>query len=244
MPQFTDEIRVLESPIDVMYLMHKSFMIHSERTEALANKAQSGGDIKELTEALDGWIAQLLYHAKIEDEFMTGPLKDTLLQDGRTPLRENEKEHEELRRQGGALDDYMEQGDHASLKSEVASMTLAMEDRDHAELMGKAEEVEKAIRDAIGEEQVLARTRRHLYQSVMSFRVTEFDHFENEEAFVLPLVKDQMSDAEELECVRKLLFDNESSDPRWIIDFVAGELEDNERELLNELEKQIQNQSK
>ena len=244
MPTFSDEIRVLESPIDVMYLMHKAFMIHSERTEALADKAQSGGDIKELAEALDGWLAQLLYHAKIEDEFMTGPLKDTLLQDGRTPLRENEKEHEELRQKGGALADYMEQGDHASLRSEVASMALAMEDRDHAELMGKAEEVEKAIRDAIGEEQVLARTRRHLYQSVMSFRVTEFDHFENEEAFVLPVVKDQMEHSQELECVRKLLFDDESVEPRWIIDFVAGELEGNERELLNELEKQIHNQSK
>ena len=244
MPQFTDEVTVLESPIDVMYLMHKAFMIHSERTEALADKAQSGGDIQALTEALDGWVAQLLYHARIEDEFMTGPLKDTLLQDGRAPLKENEKEHDELRLQGGALADYVKQGDSASLKSEAASLALAMEDKDHAELMGKVEEVEKAIAAAIGEEQVLARTRRHLYQSVMSFRVTEFDHFENEEAFVLPLVKDQMSDAEELECVRKLLFDDESSDPRWIIDFVAGELEDNERELLNELEKQIQNQSK
>jgi len=44
--------------------------------------------------------------------------------------------------------------------------------------------------------------------------------------------------------VRKLLFDDESSDPRWIIDFIAGELKHNERELLTELEKQIQNQSK
>jgi hypothetical protein len=244
MPTFSDEIRVLESPIDVMYLMHKAFMIHSERTEALADKAQSGGDIKELAEALDGWLAQLLYHAKIEDEFMTGPLKDTLLQDGRTPLRENEKEHDELRRQGGELADYVKQGDRASLKSEAASMALAMEDRDHAELMEKAEEVEKAIGDAIGEEKVLARTRRHLYQSVMSFRVTEFDHFENEEAFVLPVVKDQMEHSQELECVRKLLFDDESVEPRWIIDFVAGELEGNERELLDELEKQIHNQSK
>ncbi len=239
MPTFSDEIRVLESPIDVMYLMHKAFMIHSERTEALADKAQSGGDIKELAEALDGWLAQLLYHAKIEDEFMTGPLKDTLLQDGRTPLRENEKEHDELRRQGGELADYVKQGDRASLKSEAASMALAMEDRDHAELMEKAEEVEKAIGDAIGEEKVLARTRRHLYQSVMSFRVTEFDHFENEEAFVLPVVKDQMEHSQELECARKLLIDDESANQRWVIDFVAGELEAKEKDLLKELEKEF-----
>ncbi|MDP7089190.1 MAG: hemerythrin domain-containing protein [Dehalococcoidia bacterium] len=244
MPLFSDEIRVLESPIDVMYLMHKAFMIHSERTEALADKAQDGGDITNLKNALDAWIAQLLYHAKIEDAHMTGPLKDTLFQDGRMPLRDNVEEHDELRLQGSALMDQFQQGGKSALRKQVASVILDMEDKDHAELMGKVEEVETVIGQAIGEKKVLARTRRHLYESVVSFKVTEFDHFENEEAFVLPLVKDQMSDSEELECVRKLLFDDESVEPRWIIDFVAGELEGNERALLNELEKQIQNQSK
>jgi len=237
MPSFSDEIRVLESPIDVMYLMHKAFMIHSDRTEVLAEKAQSGGDLTNLANAVNAWIAQLLYHAKIEDSHMTGPLKDSLLQDGLMPLRDNVIEHDELRHQGAALIDHLQQGDKSAL-------ILSMEDKDHAELMGKAEEVETVIKQAIGEKKVLARTRRHLYESVVSFKVTEFDHFENEEAFVLPLVKDQMSDSEELECVRKLLFDDESVEPRWIIDFITGELDDNERELLNKLEKEIQNQSK
>ncbi len=243
MPSFSDEIRVLESPIDVMYLMHKAFMIHSDRTEVLAEKAQSGGDLTNLANAVNAWIAQLLYHAKIEDSHMTGPLKDSLLQDGLMPLRDNVIEHDELRHQGAALIDHLQQGDKSALRKQVAALILSMEDKDHAELMGKVEEVETVIKQAIGEKKVLARTRRHLYESVVSFKVTEFDHFENEEAFVLPLVKDQMSDSEELECVRKLLFDDESVEPRWIIDFIAGELEDNERNLLNELEKQIQNQS-
>ena len=175
---------------------------------------------------------------------MTGPLKDSLLQDGLMPLRDNLIEHDELRHQGSALIDHLQQGDKSALRKQVAALILSMEDKDHAELMGKVEEVETVIKQAIGEKKVLVRTRRHLYESVVSFKVTEFDHFENEEAFVLPLVKDQMSDSEELECVRKLLFDDESVESRWIIDFIAGELEDNERELLNELEKQIHNQSK
>ena len=244
MPLFSDEIRVLESPIDVMYLMHKAFINHSERTELLAEKAQSGGDLTNLENSINAWVAQLLYHTKIEDAHMTGPLKDSFLQDGRMPLKANLIEHEELRHQGATLIDHIQQGDKPALRKQVAALILSMDDKDHAELMDKLEEVETVIKQAIGEKKVLARTRRHLYESVISFKVTEFDHFENEEAFVLPLVKDQMSDSEELECVRKLLFDDESSDPRWIIDFVAGELEPNERELLKELEKQIQNQSR
>jgi hypothetical protein len=70
----------------------------------------------------------------------------------------------------------------------------------------------------------------------MEFRITEFDHFENEEAFVLPLVKDQMSSEQELECSRRLLFDDDAENPRWIIDFIYGELESGERELLKQLE--------
>ena len=243
MPLFSDEIRVLESPIDVMYLMHKAFIKHSERTELLAEKAQSGGDLTNLENSINAWVAQLLYHTKIEDAHMTGPLKDGLLQDGRMPLKENLIEHEELRHQGATLIDHLQQGDKPSLRKQVAASILSMDDKDHAELMDKLEEVDTVSKQAIGEKKVRARTCRHMYESVVSFKVTEFDHFENEEAFVLPLVKDQMSDSEELECVRKLLFDDGSSDPRWIIDFVAEELEPKERELLNELEKKIQNQS-
>ena len=236
MPSFTDEIRVLESPIDVMYLMHKVFMAHSERTEALAEKAQGGGDITDLKDGLDVWLSQLLYHTKTEDIYMTGPLRDAQLQDGRKPLRENEKEHDELRQIGANLTHRLQRDGNTGLTSEVTSLVLAMEEKDHAELMKKVEEVEKALSGAIGEEQILARTRRHLYRSVMSFKVTEFDHFENEEAFVMPLVKDQMDHSQQLECVRRLLFDDESDNPRWIIDFVTGELEGHERKLLEKLE--------
>ena len=54
-----------------MYLMHKAFMIHSERTEVLAEKAQSGGDLTNLENAINALIAQFFYHAKIEDSHMS-----------------------------------------------------------------------------------------------------------------------------------------------------------------------------
>ena len=40
-----EEITRLDGPIDVMYLMHMAFRAQSERTEALAARAQDGGDL-------------------------------------------------------------------------------------------------------------------------------------------------------------------------------------------------------
>ncbi|MCH8062045.1 MAG: hypothetical protein IH861_06040, partial [Chloroflexi bacterium] len=85
-------------------------------------------------------------------------------------------------------------------------------------------------------QKVVARTRRHLYRRVMGLRVLEFDHFENEEAFVCSIVRDRMSEKEQLDIVRRLLIDDTADDPRWIIDWVAEELEPRERKLLAELE--------
>ena len=231
-----EQITKLESPIDVMFLMHKAYIIHSNRAESLAEKAQDGGSLSEFVASLEGWLKHLLYHAQTEDTYMTGPLKDIEHQDGRRPARDNEKEHDELRRQGGGIAEFMEQGDNAGLSEQTSAFVLSMEEEEHADLTEKAQKVEQVLHQALGETRVLSRTRRHLYQKVMEFRVTEFDHFENEEAFVLPLVKDQMSPDQELECSRRLLFDDDSEDPRWIIDFIYGELESGDRKLLSDLE--------
>ena len=231
-----DQITKLESPIDVMYLMHKVYMIHSEKTELLAEQAQAGGSLAELGANLEGWLKHLLYHAQTEDTYMTGPLKDIEHQDGRRPARDNEVEHDELRRLGGDIVDFIGKGDNAALAEQINEFVLSKEDEEHADLADKAEKAGEALQEALGESRVLARTRRHLYQKVMALRVTEFDHFENEESFVLPLVRDQMAPAQELELARRLLFDDDAEDPRWIIDFLYGVLEGGDQELLRQLE--------
>ena len=101
------------------------------------------------------------------------------------------------------------------------------------------QEVEDALKQEIGQDRVLARTRRHLYQRVMAMRVLEFDHFENEEAFVVSLVGERISEQQQLEMARHLLFDDEAEDPRWIIDWVAAELTPAGRSLLSELESRL-----
>ncbi len=232
MPLFTDNITKLESPIDVMYLMHKVYMVVSDQTEALAATALDGGDLAEFKANLDVWLKHLLYHAQTEDTYMTGPLRDKQLQDGRMPKRDNEQEHDDLREKGGNVLTLVEEAE-TGLSAEAV---LDMEDEEHAKLQDAVDEVGSVVSEALDEDIVRARTRRHLHQSVMMLRVAEFDHFENEEAFVLPLVKEQMSPTEELECARRLLIDDDADDPRWVIDVIKGGLPDGEKLLIEDLE--------
>ena len=85
----SENIHRLEDPIDVMLLMHKAFRAVSGRTEALAGKAATIEDIAELNRSFGFWANQIVYHAAVEDEVMTGPLQDS------QPVRDNETEHAE-----------------------------------------------------------------------------------------------------------------------------------------------------
>ena len=113
---------------------------------------------------------------------------------------------------------------------------LALEGQEHQELNEKAKDIEEILKEEMGEKKVIGRTRRHLYRRVMAMRILEFDHFENEEAFVCSIVREQMSENEQLDITRRLLIDDSADDPRWIIDWVAGELDPRERQLLADLE--------
>ena len=225
-----EEITRLDSPIDVMHLIHKAFRAQSERTEELAANAQDGGDLQEFGDSFEFWVTQLLYHAQAEDEYMTAPLTDS------QPARDSEAEHEELRKSGGELIAFLNKGDSAGLEENVRSAILALEEKQHRELVEKAQEVAELLKRELGENRTLARTRRHLYRRVMAMRVLEFDHFENEEAFVLSLVRQTMSDLQQLKIARVLLIDDAAEDPRWIINWVKDELAPGEQRLLAELE--------
>ena len=67
----------------------------------------------------------------------------------------------------------------------------------------------------------------------------EFDHFENEEAFVLPLVREQMTYEQQLQLTGKLLFDSTDQNENWIVDFLFSVLDDDEKSLLQDLVAEI-----
>ncbi len=226
----TTEITRLDSPIDVMYLMHKAFRELSERMEIEIARVQEGGDLSAFSALFEFWAKRILFHATAEDTYMTAPLTNS------QPARDNEAEHAELAQQAENLVVFMEKGDAAGLEVNVKAAMAALEDQQHQELAAKLHDVEEVLKREIGEDRVMARTRRHLYRKVVDLRVLEYDHFENEEAFVLPLVRERMTEAEGLDVARHLLMDEESDDPRWLIDWVSSELTTGERMLLGGLE--------
>tara|TARA_B100001123_G_C14832833_1_gene836880 strand:- start:5 stop:715 length:711 start_codon:yes stop_codon:yes gene_type:complete len=234
---FHDPIKTLESPIEVMYLMHKVFMSHSDHTLELVSKVETGEcSIADVKRSFDLWIKHLLYHVQTEDIYMTGPLKEKKLQDGRMVLKENVSEHNDLREMGADLFAKIGKDARESLIEDV----LALDDQNHEELLDQLRIADSAIIETLGKQTILRRSIRHIYRSIFDFIVVEFDHFENEESFVLPLVHDQMSYAEELECVRKLLIDDDSDNPTWILDFVRENLVDSDRKLLDEISENFQ----
>lgn len=173
------QITKLDNPIDVHLLMHKAFQAITERTQALAEKGQDGGDLGEFGESFGLWVKQLLFHATADDQYMTAPLSDF------QPARDNEAEHAELAEQGGEIVEFLGKGDTAGQSNDVQS-ALALEEQQHEELVERVQEVEEALATAIGERQVLARTRRHLYSKVTEMANAELDHFENEKPSSAP----------------------------------------------------------
>jgi hemerythrin superfamily protein len=228
-----EEITKLDSPIDVMYLIHKGMRADSARGEKAAAGAMEGGDLKAFKEALGLWAKQLLHHATAEDKYMTAPLTNS------QPARDNEAEHAELARQATALGEYMAKGDAAGLAGDIRATMAVLQEKQHEELTGRLKAVEEELKRGLGESKVVARTRRHLYQQVVALRITENDHLENEEAFVLPVVRQRMNERQQLGMVRRLLIEDEARDPRWIISWLSGELTSKERRLLRDLEARL-----
>lgn len=175
------------------------------------------------------WGKHLLYHAVTEDTYMTGPLVNS------QPARDNEAEHAALGALAKELGALVRKGDDGALEDSLRGI-LAFEAQQHEELERRLNDVKEILTRQVCKEALTARTRRHLYSRVVALRVAEFDHFENEEAFVLPVVRDRMSEQQQLDVAKRLLTDHQASDRRWIIELVAQELSPSTRRLLADLE--------
>ena len=223
-----EEIKQLESPIDIMLLMHKAFHNLSTRVEKLAFEGEAGGDLDAFKESFEHWVSQLLYHVDTEDEVMTPSLDSHF-------ARDNESEHEQLRRTEEDITAYLKRGDSAELEDSVKQMILNMDEDQHGDLLEHIEDIKNILKRNIGNERIVARTRRHLYRKVMAMRILEYDHFENEEAFICPMVKEYFDAAQELELARRLLIQDGAEDPEWVLRCVLSEIRPGERTLLKEI---------
>ena len=66
-------------------------------------------------------------------------------------------------------------------------------------------------------------------------RIAQDDHLEEEEAFVLPVIRRQLSDAQQWTIVRHLLLDEAADDPRWYLDWLTDYLTPKDRRFLDDL---------
>ena len=55
---------------------------------------------------------------------------------------------------------------------------------------------------------------------VVALGNSQGDHFESEEAFILPEIYQRFNEEEQLEIVRQLLIDDKAEDPRWVLDWL------------------------
>ena len=226
------EIKEISDPIDVQFLMHKAYEKVSMLVEGMAHDLQEGGDMTTFKETFALWGKHLQYHAATEDKYMTGPIKDD------QAARNNEVEHEVLAGQARDLAAFLRKGDSASVDEKLTAL-LEFEEKDHQELAHNLQMVEGLINKELGEGAVSIRTRRNLYSKVVALRVCEFDHFDNEEIFVFPVVRNFMNEKEQLALANRLLFEQDADNPRWVLDLIYEFLDTKDQELLKNFERRI-----
>ena len=231
------EITKLESPIDVMYLIHKALTAEAEKVQRMIEEFDLDGSRMTFRPVFNRWATTLMYHADIEDQYMTAPLTDF------QPARDNEAEHAELGRLGEELAAYLDKRETEGMEEHVKAAVIALHEQQHVELLEKLQDVLDMFNNEIGRNRIIARTQRHLYGKVVALRICQDDHLETEEAFVLPKVRERMSEAEQLKLVKRLLIDEESDNPNWILNWLTGVLTPGERGLLKELEARFESLS-
>ena len=229
-----NEVVRLDTPIDVMYLIHEALTAEAAEVQRLIEEMEVGASLQPVRAAFNFWATALMYHADIEDQSMTGPMTDL------QQARDNETEHLELGGMIEALKDSLEADDRKGLEQRVKQAIVALHEEQHAELMERLEDVLAVLDDEIGRTRVIARTRRHLYGKIVALKICQDDHLESEEAFVLPEVRERFSVAQQLELARRLLVDESSDNPEWILDWVTRRIDLDKQPQLSQLKAQFE----
>jgi hypothetical protein len=185
-----EAITQLDSPIDVMYPIHKALRTEAAHAEASVRGLAIGGSFEPFAQVFQRWATALEYHAVMEDMYMTASLD-------RLSARTNEAEHRRL-----------------------------------TELLA---DLQAYLREVGGPAAVTARTRRHALGKVVALGVTQDDHLEEEEARVLPVIRQQISEAQQFAMAQHLLLDRKAQDACWFLAWLTPHVTATERQLLTAL---------
>ena len=139
-------------------------------------------------------------------------------------------------RWAAALMFHAEQEDQYMTPLLVGSNAAKDSEAEHAELTYRLEEVNRVFDEEIGRTKLIARTHRHLYGAIVALRISQDDHLESEEAFVLPEIRECLGKVEQTQIVQRLLIDEQAADQGWVVDWLGHSLESPEREILANLQ--------
>jgi hypothetical protein len=102
-------------------------------------------------------------------------------------------------------------------------------------LLERLEALQAYLQAEIGKTTVIARTKRQLFGRVALARLLQEDLLEDEEVYLLPILRKQLSEAGQLELLRLLLIDQDAELQDTMIAWIAEDVTDPERQLLSTL---------
>ena len=105
----------------------------------------------------------------------------------------------------------------------------------HQALLAGLEDLQRCLHEELGHTIVIPRTRRQLVGNVIALLIAQADLLDEEEERLVPVIRQHVGEAEQLAMARRLLFDPESEDEQWMLDWVASHLTEAERHVLADL---------
>lgn len=211
----------LDTPIDFMRLVHKALRAEAALVEQEAGKIEPGGTLQPFRAAFNEWASVLLYLSEKESALIAEQLEWPGVSSIRVaphgavpPARAGESER--------------------TTRARLA--VVAENENEHLDLAERLQDVLTVLSDEIGRTSIISRTKQHLCGSVLALRITQEDHLDNEAAFVLPALRNILSEPQQLAAAKTILIDEQSEDPRWVVDWVARAVSDEERHWLSQLE--------
>jgi hypothetical protein len=105
----------------------------------------------------------------------------------------------------------------------------------HRQLLDGLEDLQRCLHEELERTVVIPRTQRQLFGKVITLLIAQADLLEEEEEVVLPMLRQHFGEEQQLEMVRRLLFDSESEDEHWMLHWVAQHLSEAERQTLANL---------
>ena len=208
----TNELARLKSPLEAAQLIHEALRKAAGQVREITGQLETGNSLQEFKLAFNSWATALVFHLNQEEIHVESSLTNALSSGG---------------------------GETNHAKKGMTRLLLAIGSVGRREQMQMIEDLFSVLYGEIGNTSIITRTIQHLHRRVVEMETTLQNHLETQEALVLPLLREWMDECKQLELVKNLLIDDESDDPRWIIDWVSQRSDSSGKAALAELESQF-----